>query len=78
MELHKGPENIFLQVDPDGESACDWIDGVTWCEDRLNETDIEYVKLSKNENKSDTDCGFCENSRQTGYIYCPWCGNNIE
>ena len=38
------PKKIYLQVDPDRESACDWIDGVTWCEDKINDNDIEYVK----------------------------------
>jgi hypothetical protein len=44
MELYKGARYIYLQVDPDGESACDWIEGVTWREDRINETDIEYIR----------------------------------
>lgn len=45
MELYKGAKHIFLQVDPDGETACDWIEGVTWCEDRINETDIAYIRV---------------------------------
>ncbi|KKM75044.1 hypothetical protein LCGC14_1394230 [marine sediment metagenome] len=45
MKLYTGAESIYLQVDPEGESACDHIEGVTWCEDRINETDIEYVRV---------------------------------
>ncbi len=44
MELYKGAKRIYLQVDPDGETACDWVDGITWCEDRINESDIVYVR----------------------------------
>lgn len=51
VELYKGAKHIFLQVDPDGESACDWIEGVTWCEDRINDTDIEYIRVDKTETK---------------------------
>ncbi len=29
------PDRIYLQYDPDGET--------TWCEDKINDDDIEYV-----------------------------------
>ena len=42
------PERIYLQTDPEGEKPQDdWISGpedVTWCENRINDTDIEYVR----------------------------------
>ncbi|MFZ1754108.1 MAG: hypothetical protein WAU10_10205, partial [Caldilineaceae bacterium] len=41
------PERIWLQVDPEGD-ACgsEWslLDGATWCQDKINSTDVEYVK----------------------------------
>lgn len=46
--MQKAPETIWLQVDPDGES-CDpeqWgiEDDATWCQDKINENDIKYVR----------------------------------
>lgn len=38
------PERIFLQVDPEGEGYPSEYEGVTWCRDRINETDVEYVR----------------------------------
>jgi beta-glucosidase/6-phospho-beta-glucosidase/beta-galactosidase len=35
-------KKIYLQIDPDGEKSCDFFDGVTWCQDRINTTDVEY------------------------------------
>ena len=37
----KPPEIIYLQYDPDGET--------TWCEDKINDDDIEYVLKSSAE-----------------------------
>jgi len=33
------PDRIYLQYDPDGET--------TWCEDKINDDDIEYVIATK-------------------------------
>lgn len=43
------PEKIYLQVDADGELPDDFNDlaGVTWCAERIHETDIEYVMKPK-------------------------------
>lgn len=38
------PNKIYLQTDPEGEKAIDWIDGVTWCEDQINDTDVKYIQ----------------------------------
>jgi hypothetical protein len=37
-------ETIYLQIDPyeDGESLPE--EGVTWCIDRINDTDIKYIR----------------------------------
>jgi hypothetical protein len=41
------PKKIYLQVDPENE--CDEntdfnsLAGVSWCEERINDSDIEYV-----------------------------------
>lgn len=41
------PEKIYLQIDADGETPEDFeeLEGVSWCTDRINENDIEYVRL---------------------------------
>jgi len=43
------PERIFLQVDSEDEKPEDFneLREVTWCEDRINKTDIEYVRKFK-------------------------------
>ena len=45
----KAPEKIYLQVDGDsiGDSYEDWDGTCTWCQDRINDTDVEYVEASK-------------------------------
>ena len=49
------PKRIFLQIDPENEKPEDFkeLSEVTWCEDRINDSDIEYIlkpkiKLIKN------------------------------
>ena len=46
--MSDAPKRIWLQVDPEGERyddplGSDW-DGVTWCQDQMNTTDVEYVR----------------------------------
>jgi len=33
------PKKIYLQIEYDGEPTEEW----TWCVDRINDSDIEYV-----------------------------------
>lgn len=33
-------EEIYLQSEDD---SFDWLDGTTWCQDRVNETDVKYI-----------------------------------
>lgn len=42
------PKVIFLQVDADGETPEDFEElyGVSWCADKINQNDIEYVLRS--------------------------------
>lgn len=44
-EIKNAPKKIYLQIDDDGERPEDFdaLDGVTWCEDRLNDSDLCYV-----------------------------------
>ena len=42
MTANKAPEKIYLQIDPD-----EWIGGTTWCEDRINDSDIEYIRADQ-------------------------------
>ena len=39
------PKKIYLQIDPENEKPEDFkeLREVTWCEDRINDSDIEYV-----------------------------------
>ena len=37
----KQPDKIYLQINDDlGEE----LDDITWCEDRIEDTDIEYIR----------------------------------
>ena len=50
------PERIFLQVDSENERPEDFkeLREVTWCEDRINKTDIEYVRKSNKKSYNGT------------------------
>lgn len=39
------PKKIYLQIDEDGETPEDFkeLSDVTWCEDRINDSDLEYI-----------------------------------
>ena len=47
------PDIIYLQVGEDDEEICGEIDfekdltDVTWCQDRIGDRDIEYIRLSQ-------------------------------
>jgi len=43
------PKKIYLQVDADGDRCEDFKEchGVSWCEDRIHETDIEYLIITR-------------------------------
>ena len=43
------PKRIYLQIDPENEKPEDFkeLGEVTWCEDRINKSDIEYTRNSK-------------------------------
>ena len=42
----KAPAKIYLQVDPEGErpEVLDCLEGVTWCQDKINDNDVEYIR----------------------------------
>jgi hypothetical protein len=44
--VHDAPETIWLQVDPDGTDPTEEFlpDGATWCQDKINGSDVEYVR----------------------------------
>lgn len=48
--MKKAPEKIWLQInEEDGEENHE----VTWCQDKINDTDVEYVRVrSKLHSKS--------------------------
>lgn len=48
--LHKSaPEVIWLQVDPEAEQFDGW-EAQTWCSDKINETDVKYVRADLTQN----------------------------
>lgn len=48
-KLHEAPEEIFLQVDPEGDGPGEWdtLDGATWCQERINHNDVRYVRADR-------------------------------
>lgn len=45
--MHKtAPARIWLQVDPDSSHFGEW-DDTTWCSDRMNASDVEYVRVER-------------------------------
>lgn len=45
--MHNAPDTIYLQVDPEGEetsAAHSVAEAATWCADRINTSDVEYVR----------------------------------
>ena len=47
------PKIIYLQVDPENEDPDNFNDlsEVTWCKDKINDTDIEYCLSGGSEHK---------------------------
>lgn len=47
--MHNAPERIYLQIDPNGTDPTEefLIDGATWCQDKINESDVEYVRADE-------------------------------
>ncbi len=45
------PRTIFLQVDADGERPKDFLPlrGVSWCQDKINKSDLEYRYVNPEE-----------------------------
>lgn len=43
------PKKIYLQVDPDNENPENFEEliGITWCDERINDNDIEYILNGK-------------------------------
>jgi len=43
------PDKIYLQIGDETPDDVDFknLDEVTWCSDRINEKDIEYVRVKK-------------------------------
>ncbi len=43
--IKDSPKKIYLQIDDEGERPEVFPDeGVTWCEDRMNDNDVEYIR----------------------------------
>ncbi|MHC4413349.1 MAG: hypothetical protein ACYSYU_10550 [Planctomycetota bacterium] len=73
--MSDAPEKIYLQWIP-GYPRVDADDEVTWCEDKINDDDVEYVKATATRR-----LGLlrrCEWVHDTGidFFFCPECKNN--
>lgn len=40
------PERIYLQTDDEGYEEANALGDLTWCADKINETDVEYVRVT--------------------------------
>lgn len=50
--MKNAPKHIYLQYfDEDGEPLTGSGDGVTWCEDKINDTDVKYVRVDEKQSK---------------------------
>lgn len=51
-DLHKtAPEVIWLQIDDEAEQFDGW-EAPTWCSEKLNETDVRYVRADLTPNSN--------------------------
>lgn len=71
------PNKIYLQIGEDAELAVDYRefsrDDITWCEDRINDNDIEYVRSDMN---VEEECPACLRKNKITLNYrCGTCGN---
>lgn len=41
------PERIWLQTDEDYDGTDEFLDATTWCRDKINSDDVEYVRADK-------------------------------
>ena len=43
------PERIYLQIGEDTPHDCNFeeLDEVTWCQDKISDNDIEYIRVKK-------------------------------
>lgn len=48
------PNKIYLQINPEREDITDFkeLREVTWCKDRINENDLEYILNKKTGNET--------------------------
>ena len=42
--MKQPPKEIYLQLGEDDEKAVEWFDGATWCQDKINDTDVKYIR----------------------------------
>ena len=49
MKMKNIPERIYLQIGAETPKDCNFeeLDEVTWCQDRISEDDIEYIRKEK-------------------------------
>ena len=76
----KPPEKIYLQVDENGHRFETNYEGVTWCQDRINDTDIKYIRAdlaacypTSGINSDRANCAACKTYHDQKK-YCRKCG----
>ena len=76
------PKKIYLQVCPEHGVSCDEI---TWCVDRINDTDVEYVlpdRAAQLQREAVTPipaaryCPECKALLEDRSVYCDVCGTD--
>lgn len=68
------PEIVYLQWHSDWRDH--WDGDVTWCVDRINDSDIEYVPRAAAEAERQCECGAAY-AHASWMSYCPECGGSL-
>jgi len=69
------PKIIYLQIGDDCPGDVDFNElvGISWCSDRINENDIEFMLIAR-EGKPDSDTEANDNKHDVIKSVCPECG----
>ena len=57
IKMKNIPNKIYLQIGEKTPKDADFeeLNEVTWCQDRINDNDIEYVRIDKNKKNEKTN-----------------------
>jgi hypothetical protein len=76
------PKKIYLQIDADGEVPEDFkeLEGVTWCNERIYPTDVEFIlneRIFSSDDEKICDCIYPIVRDIYPQEYCGDCGKKI-